>query len=207
MYPCHCPWVTNTNYKIYPKYNALYYIAANSAVPRPLLEKLRSCLVTCHTMPCPKGIQSVTQPRAKVYVGASKLKVWEVAWLVWLANTNYVIATRMQILKCHRASVSHRLYHARASMPYCNNRAYTELYTARPWRKNLFSFSCCLSWWLLSTPGQLRSWRIHRRQLLRVSEMQLDVNGWQASGKTDKAVVRHICVACKCALLLSAVSL
>ena len=88
--------------KYYPQHNPLYYIAANSALPRPLLEKLRSCLVTLLTMPCPKGIQSVIQSRANVYTGASKLKVWEVSWLV-----------RMQFLKCHRASVSHRISRTR----------------------------------------------------------------------------------------------
>ena len=44
------------------------------------------------------------------------------------------------------------------------------------WRKDLFCFSCCLPWWLLSTPG-LRS-LIKKWQLTTVSQIQLQAGHW-----------------------------
>ena len=83
-----------------------------------------------------------------------------------------------------------------------------ELHTAWPWkwRKNLFCFSCCLPWWLLSTPS-LWSSLLNRWELLKTSQMQSDLNaGWQASAQMEQAVVRLYCVDSTCVLVNHAVS-
>ena len=111
-----------------------------------------------------------------IYYDQHYCKVILPRWCLWSCKVSTIaLFVVMFIVSCHPTKT--HLWLTSCSCCHSIHQAVHCLHLwLWEWRKDLFCFSWCLPWWLLSTPG-LRS-LIKKWQLTTVSQIQLQAGHW-----------------------------